>query len=111
MQFPNNTKSFSQNSKTDNEQSKAKHSGMMRYGMMLCCAVMLLPVGLYFLGGGALSSLSSNVGLFLPLGLCLGMHFVMHRMMGKSCHGEKHDEKKEIEQLEAVEVLPPETSR
>ncbi|OUS06331.1 hypothetical protein A9Q96_09820 [Rhodobacterales bacterium 52_120_T64] len=83
---------------------------MMRYGMMLCCAVMLIPVGLYFLGGGVLSSLSSNVGLFLPLALCLGMHFVMHRVMGKSCHGEKPAEDKKIERLEAVKASPPKTS-
>ena len=111
MQSTNYTKPSNQNTKPTNEDGQEKHSGLMRYGMMLCCAVMLLPVGLFFVGGGALSGLSANAGLFLPLALCLGMHFVIHRMMGKSCHGEKHDENKEIEQLGAVKVLPPETSR
>jgi hypothetical protein len=29
--------------------------------------------------------------LFAPLVVCLGAHFAMHRVLGKSCHG---DEKK-----------------
>lgn len=50
--------------------------------MALCCVAM---VGAFFLftGSGAQSSL---FGLILPLAACLGMHIIMHKMMGKSCH-------------------------
>jgi len=53
--------------------------------MMLCCAAMLLPVGLFLAGGGGLASLGANFIPFAPLALCLGMHVVMHRAMGKPC--------------------------
>ncbi|WP_306043916.1 DUF2933 domain-containing protein [Mameliella sp. MMSF_3455] len=70
------------------------HSGkgagkLMHWGMMACCAVMLLPIAGYFIGGGTLSGLGSNALTFAPLMLCVGAHLVMHKMMGKSCHG--HD--------------------
>jgi len=43
-------------------------------------------VGAFFVfaGGNIQSSLFS---LALPLAACVGMHFAMHKMMGKSCHG------------------------
>ncbi|MFC4732570.1 DUF2933 domain-containing protein [Salipiger abyssi] len=61
---------------------------LMRYGMMACCAVMLIPVGAFFVTGGSVSGLWANAGIFAPLILCAGGHVVMHRMMGKSCHGD-----------------------
>jgi len=65
----------------------------MKFGMMACCAVMLVPLGAFLLAGGTLGGLTGNLGLLAPLALCLGAHFVMHRVMGKSCHD---DEKKSI---------------
>ncbi|UWP93906.1 DUF2933 domain-containing protein (plasmid) [Aliiroseovarius crassostreae] len=62
-------------------------SKLMHYGMMACCAIMLLPIAGYFVAGGTLGGLWSNSTAFLPLLLCVGAHFVMHKMMGKSCHG------------------------
>lgn len=59
---------------------------LMHWGMMACCAVMLVPVLGYFLSGGGLSGLRSNALAFAPLVLCVGAHFVMHKLMGKSCH-------------------------
>ena len=67
----------------------AKGSGkLMHWGMMACCAAMLLPIAGYFIGGGTLSGLGSNSLAFAPLVLCVGAHLVMHKMMGKSCHSD-----------------------
>ena len=64
---------------------------LMKYGMWACCAIMLAPIVLYLAAGGLSGDLTSNAILFAPLVVCLGAHFAMHRVMGKSCHG---DEKK-----------------
>ena len=62
-------------------------SSLMRWGMIACCAVMLLPVAGYVAAEGTPAGLAQNATVFLPLALCLGMHVVMHRFMGRSCHG------------------------
>ena len=62
-------------------------NALMKYGMWACCALMLLPVVGYFLAGGADGSLTGKIAAFAPLLLCVGAHFVMFKMMGKSCHG------------------------
>lgn len=63
-------------------------STLMRYGMWVCCAVMLLPVAAYFLTGGSASGALGNLGVFAPIALCVGMHVLMHRFLGRSCHGD-----------------------
>jgi hypothetical protein len=63
----------------------------MHYGMMACCAVMLLPVAVFFLAGGSIAGLWSNVALFAPIALCVGVHVLMFKMMGKSCNGAKSE--------------------
>ncbi|WP_245759339.1 DUF2933 domain-containing protein [Tranquillimonas alkanivorans] len=73
----------------------------MKLGMMACCAIMLLPVAGFFASGGTLAGLWSNAAVFAPLVLCLGMHLVMHRMMGRSCHG-----KQESEEADGAETAP-----
>lgn len=67
-------------------------SKVMHYGMMLCCAVMLVPVAAFFIAGGSIAGLWSNFGLFAPILICLSAHVVMHKMMGKSCHGSKQEQ-------------------
>ena len=71
------------------EQKSTRQSKVMHYGMMVCCAVMVLPVAAFFLAGGSIAGLGSNFGLFAPIALCIGVHFLMFKMMGKSCHGTK----------------------
>lgn len=66
-------------------------SKVMHYGMMVCCAVMLLPVAAFFVAGGTIAGLWTNVGLFAPIVLCIGAHVLMFKMMGKSCHGSKDE--------------------
>lgn len=74
-------------------QNRLGHSKLMHYGMMICCTVMLLPIAWFLVAGGSLSGLWSNAAFFAPLLLCVGAHFVMHKMMGKSCHGASEEEK------------------
>jgi len=74
--------------------------------MALCCAAM---VGAFFVfvGNGATTSLFS---LLVPLIACLGMHVVMHKFMGKSCHGADGKEptpgKSRLPESGAVKSLP-----
>lgn len=59
----------------------------MKFGMLACCTVMFLPIAAYFVAGGTLGGVTSNLAILAPLLLCLGAHFVMFKVMGKSCHG------------------------
>ncbi|TDT72695.1 Protein of unknown function (DUF2933) [Litoreibacter halocynthiae] len=86
---------------TDTQKSSTP-SKVMHYGMIACCAVMLLPVALFFVAGGSIAGLWANVSLFVPIALCVGVHILMFKMMGKSCHGSK---KENIEDV-AVETEP-----
>ncbi len=65
---------------------------IMKYGMWACCAIMLAPVILYFAAGGFSGGMLNSAIVFAPLLVCLGAHLVMHRLMGKSCHGEAKGE-------------------
>ena len=77
-----------------NDANRTKSGNMlMKYGMWACCAVMLLPVVWYFAAGGADGGLTRKIAAFAPILLCVGAHFVMFKMMGKSCHGESDDAK------------------
>lgn len=74
-------------------QEKPNKSGrLMHMGMIVCCALMLLPIGIFFASGGSLAGAWQNAGLLVPILACVGMHLVLHKVMGKSCHGE--DQKK-----------------
>lgn len=64
---------------------------LMKYGMWACCAVMFVPVAVYFAAGGRTAGVTSNIFVFFPLLLCVGTHLVMHRFMGKSCHESSKD--------------------
>ena len=85
---------------------------LMRYGMMACCAVMLVPVAAFFVGGGRVSGLWANADVFAPLALCVGAHLIMHRMMGKSCHGDGEAAPKLIaEPIQVADDRPGNESR
>ncbi|MGY3439821.1 MULTISPECIES: DUF2933 domain-containing protein [unclassified Marinovum] len=79
---------------------------LMKYGMWACCAVMLLPVGAYFVAGGALDG-AGGLATFAPLALCVGAHLVMHRFMGKSCHGKAKEEPGNSKALDARPIATP----
>ena len=48
---------------------------------------MMLPIAGYLLSGGTFGGLLDNLVLVVPLVACVGMHFALHRLTGKSCHG------------------------
>ena len=70
----------------DTNRANSGHA-LMKYGMWACCVVMFLSVAGYFLAGGTEGGLTGKIAAFAPLLLCVGAHFVMFKMMGKSCHG------------------------
>ena len=82
----------------DTNRSKSGNA-LMKYGMWACCALMLLPVMWYFMAGGADGGLAQKIVALAPLLLCVGAHFLMHRVAGKSCHGESGDAKTEDKQI------------
>lgn len=55
--------------------------------MALCCVAMVAAV-FVIAGSGVETSLFS---LLVPLAVCIGMHVVMHKFMGKSCHGSEKE--------------------
>nr|WP_148264526.1 DUF2933 domain-containing protein [Roseobacter litoralis] len=69
------------------QEKQPQNSKMMHVGMWVCCAVMLLPLLVFFSRGGTLSGLQNSLGVLAPIVLCLGAHGVMFFFMGKSCHG------------------------
>jgi hypothetical protein len=56
--------------------------------MMTACLVLMGGAVLLFMWHG--QSLASGAWLVLPLALCLGMHFLMHRHLGHH-HGDRDE--------------------
>lgn len=69
------------------QEKQPQNSKMMHVGMWVCCAVMLLPLLVFFIRGGSFFGLQDSLGVLAPIALCLGAHGVMFFFMGKSCHG------------------------
>ncbi|WP_428646551.1 hypothetical protein [Roseibium sp.] len=62
--------------------------------MMACCAAMILATGYLVAVAPAGQTLGQTLLLAAPMLGCVGMHLVMHRFMGKSCHGHGKQETK-----------------
>lgn len=71
----------------DGNDGAGQASIWQRYAMWICCAAMLLPLGVYLLAGETVRGTLQTLGLLLPLAICLGVHALMHRLTGRSCHG------------------------
>lgn len=59
----------------------------LHLGMWLCCTFMLVPLALFFMGGGTIAGLWNNLAVLAPIVLCLGVHGLMFLVFKKSCHG------------------------
>ena len=59
-------------------------SGML---MMACCVAMVAAFGFVIFTAPAGQSWGASALTALPLLACVGAHLIMHRFMGKSCHG------------------------
>lgn len=67
--------------------------GGMHLAMMACCAVMVLPIAAVIFSGAGFGLDGLSLSTLAPLLLCVGGHVVLHKMMGKSCHGEENNNK------------------
>ena len=85
-----------------NDNKTKKGFGLMHAGMAVCCTVMLIPIAGFFIAGGTLAGLTSNLSFLAPIALCIGAHVAMFALMGKSCHGDAKT-KKTTEQETALQ--------
>ncbi|MCV0425220.1 MAG: hypothetical protein K5905_07090 [Roseibium sp.] len=63
--------------------------------MMACCVAMVAGTGILLLSAPAGQALGKTLMLATPMLGCLGMHVLMHRFMGKSCHAPSRKEKQD----------------
>ncbi|CAM3472931.1 DUF2933 domain-containing protein [Halomonas lysinitropha] len=78
MTQPDSTKQSSEEAESQGQ--PLPHAGALHKWMMTGCMVLMGGAVLLFMWRG--QSLSSGAWLVLPLALCLGMHFLMHRHTG-----------------------------
>ena len=79
-----------------------KMSGM-KLVMMACCAVMAVPLIMYFAIGGSVTSGGGALGAALPLLACVALHGAMFLFMGKSCHSDN----KVADEIDPADVIYP----
>lgn len=91
---------------SDASQGQKPGNRFAKLGMVACCIIMMVPIVLVLLSGASIRAVFSNAGLILPLVLCLGMHFVMHRMMGRSCHGDNAKDAEATREPEDFAAIP-----
>lgn len=78
-------------SNTDHSSGHRGAGKMMHFAMLICCAVMIAPLAILLLSGDSISS-GGIASLAIPMAICVGAHFLMHRFMGASCHGSSNEE-------------------
>lgn len=71
------------------EESRAGLSKPLHFGMLVCCAIMVAPLAVFFLRGGTVAGLQDSIGVLAPILVCLAAHGAMFLIMGKSCHSRK----------------------
>lgn len=78
------------------QSGKETEHSVSHWLMMACCVAMVAGVGLIVLAAPEGQPLTQLLWAASPLLACLGMHLVMHKLIGTSCHSEKS--KKDTEQ-------------
>ena len=69
--------------------ANAGHSSQMHdWTMWVCCLAMLAGTGFIVYSAAPGQALGETLLLGLPLFGCLAMHLVLHRLTGRSCHGD-----------------------
>ena len=71
------------------EESRTGLSKPLHFGMLICCAIMVVPLAVFFLRGGTVAGLQDSFGVLAPILVCLAAHGAMFLIMGKSCHSRK----------------------
>jgi fatty acid desaturase len=64
----------------ESQKEPSKQAGALHQWMMIACVVLMGGAVLLVMWRG--QSMGSGAWLLLPLALCLGMHFLMHRHLG-----------------------------
>lgn len=67
----------------------AEHSSVFHWFMMVCCVAMIAGVGLIILAAPKDQPLTQVLWAASPMLACLGLHLVMHKLVGMSCHSGK----------------------
>lgn len=60
--------------------------------MLACCALMVIGTGIVIAAAPSGQSIGQSLLLAAPMLGCVGMHLIMHRLTGKSCHGRTKQE-------------------
>ena len=68
------------------EAARPEKSGHSAF-MIICCAAMVAAFGFALFAAPATQSWAVTAYSALPLVACVGAHLIMHKFMGKSCHG------------------------
>ena len=56
--------------------------------MIACCIPMVFGAGLLLWGMDPDANWAERLSALAPIGICLGAHLVMHKIMGRTCHGQ-----------------------
>lgn len=74
-------------SKPAAENSFQNPTGRKHLGMLACCVVMLAPLAYLSFSGSALALNSASFSTMAPIVICIGLHVVVHKFMGRNCRG------------------------
>ena len=71
------------------EESRTGLSKPLHFVMIICCAIMVVPLAIFFLRGSTLTGFRDSLGILAAILICLAAHGAMFLVMGKSCHSRK----------------------
>lgn len=63
--------------------------------MWVCCGLMVIGLAIVFLAAPSDEPITTTLWSLTPLLACLGMHLLMHRLMGRSCHNSNNSRETE----------------
>lgn len=75
--------------------AKGKKGASDHWMMIACCVPMFAVAGVVVWQNGIGADLKSTLTAIAPLAVCIGAHLLMHKKLGKSCHGKNSQIKKE----------------
>jgi hypothetical protein len=78
---------------THNQKPDLKKIG--NWIMVACCVPMVIGAGILLWAMGPDATWSNRISTLAPLALCFGAHFVMHKLIGRSCHNTQNVNKDE----------------
>ena len=61
----------------------------------VCCIPMVAIVGIIIWNNGLQAGFSDTLTAIAPLTVCVAAHFLMYKLLGRSCHGKDNFDKKD----------------